>query len=566
MGNHSSNLFCPGKDQPVAEPLLDPPGLGVCAPTVPSGMPQLVFDVASQHGSSTNIDPSVRPATLTTEPFAPVSSLPERHWQTALQATVRPSTKDPTTARPATQDPTLPFVSSRFHERKTNDNPVLAGGVNQNRRRGFNIVTKHSGLCSAKSGKRDPRPNKSPLPCKWHFPPTTKATDCHPRRSKNAKTEVLKKKREPKECSILSEKDITIFTKKLQNLATHLELASESPHCSSPTSGTRTLDGEVRNIEMNNRLLAIQEVHLALKYHTTLRTKNFNRQRAHARSVKTVLNVRANEKWRSENKFQASHCAMVSTTHSNPFSTPTDDYTERRAPRASSFEEETQTEAPIPSFVTPGTRASSPALAAFNNLGTRFQHYLRPTASLPTPRTPSDVLNTTADAECNTTMEMSSPEYIATRTTEFVEQFQSMNRNDLIHMAQVLKLYEKSGFDPSEVFDGLPSASASSMLAPDPHKPSVPTLVPTPSTPSAPTTTTTRPQPPQPPDDDPSSSDSSSSSSSSDDSIVAIHFDERRKAKRRASVLPPRPNATLKPSPSYTVSLAAPLTDLKSRP
>jgi hypothetical protein len=48
MGNHSSNLFCPGKDQPVAEPLLDPPGLGVCAPTVPSGMPQLVFDVASQ--------------------------------------------------------------------------------------------------------------------------------------------------------------------------------------------------------------------------------------------------------------------------------------------------------------------------------------------------------------------------------------------------------------------------------------------------------------------------------------------------------------------------------------
>ncbi len=179
--------------------------------------------------------------------------------------------------------------------------------MNQNRRRGFNIVTKHSGPHSAKSGKRDPRPNKSPPPCKfkdgsldWCFPPTTEPTDCCPRRPKNVKTEVLKNKREPKECSVLSKKDIAIFTKKLQNLVTHLELTSKSPHCSSPTSGTQTLDGKVRNIEMNTRLLVIQEVHLALKCHTTLRTKNFNRQRAHTRSVKTVLNVRANEKWRSE--------------------------------------------------------------------------------------------------------------------------------------------------------------------------------------------------------------------------------------------------------------------------
>jgi hypothetical protein len=179
-------------------------------------MPQLVFDLASQHGSSTNIDPSVRPATLTTKLFAPVSSLPKRHWQTALQATVRPSAKDPAAVRPAAQDPASPFVPSHFHEQKTNDDPILAGGVNQNRRRGFNTVTKHSGLCSAKSGKRDPRPNKSPPPCKFkdglfldsHFPPTTKPTNCRPRRPKHVKTKVVKKKREPKERSVLSKKTL----------------------------------------------------------------------------------------------------------------------------------------------------------------------------------------------------------------------------------------------------------------------------------------------------------------------------------------------------------------------
>jgi hypothetical protein len=61
----------------------------------------------------------------------------------------------------------------------------------------------------------------------------------------------------------------------------------------------------------------------------------------------------------------------------------------------------------------------------------------------------------------------------------------------------------------------------------------MPTLVPTPSTPSAPTTTTTRPQPPQPPDDDPSSSDSSSSSSSSDDS--GDHSLRRKKKSKKKS-------------------------------
>ena len=115
-------------------------------------------------------------------------------------------------------------------------------------------------------------------------------------------------------------------------------------------------------------------------------------------------------------------------------------------------------------------------LTTFSNLRKRFQNYLRPPASIPTPSTPSDV-NIPANTECNyTTMDMSSPEYnIATRAVKFVDQSESMNRDDLLHMAQELKLYEKSGFDPSEakVFTALLSASAYSILVSEPSTPSV---------------------------------------------------------------------------------------------
>ena len=82
MGNLPSNPFCPVKERrPYSvKPLLDPHGHGVC-PTVPVGMSQRVLNMASQHGSSPNIEPlPVRPATFTTQHFAPVSSLPVRHW------------------------------------------------------------------------------------------------------------------------------------------------------------------------------------------------------------------------------------------------------------------------------------------------------------------------------------------------------------------------------------------------------------------------------------------------------------------------------------------------------
>jgi hypothetical protein len=94
--------------------LLDPPGHGICPTAFHAGATQLVLNVASQHGGSTNIEASVRPATSSAELFAPISSLPDRDWQTALQATAHSSEQDP-----------LPFVPSHFHEQKTNDAPVM---------------------------------------------------------------------------------------------------------------------------------------------------------------------------------------------------------------------------------------------------------------------------------------------------------------------------------------------------------------------------------------------------------------------------------------------------------
>ena len=563
MGNLPSNPFCPVKERrPYSvKSLLDPHGHGVC-PTVPVGMSQRVLNMASQHGSSPNIEPlPVRPATFTTEHFAPVESLPVRHWQTAMQASVRPLEEDP-----------LPFPT-RHHGRKRNDAP-FKGGVTPNKSRGFKkTVNKHSGLYSAKSGMTEPRPSMPT--CKFeegffdsYFPPPAKPMD---RRPKLAKLQVLKKKKtkqEPKECAILSEMDIAIFTKKLQRLVIHLELTSKKPRFSSRRNVTpsKTTNEDNGIVEMSNRLRAAHEAQLALKYYSTLRKKNFTRQRTNTRAVKTVphdrtnekrrkspptfeeeiaklntcpysytlpfdvndayhqidcrncecnddcpvLNVRTDSAWRNTDSH---HCAMVSHTISDPFSTPAGGNADRNVPQASSFEEETDASVPV----TPGTRTSSPALTAFSNLGNRFQNYLRPTASVPTPSTPAEV-NPTVDTACD----MSSPEYIATRTAEFVDQFESMNHQELVHMAHVLKLYENSGFDPSdtEVFAALPSADASSFQVPELKTPSV---------------SAHASKPPSPPDDDPSSSESSSSSSSDDSARSYRKTTSKKKRKKHIS-------------------------------
>ena len=126
-----------------------------------------------QHGSSLNIEPlPVCPATFTTEHFATVSSLPVRHWQTAMQASIRPLKEDP-----------LPFPTCH-HGRKRNDAPFV-GGVTLNKNRGFKTVIKHSGLHSAKSGKTESLPSMPT--CKFeeglfdsYFPPLSKPMDRRP--------------------------------------------------------------------------------------------------------------------------------------------------------------------------------------------------------------------------------------------------------------------------------------------------------------------------------------------------------------------------------------------------
>jgi hypothetical protein len=614
MGNLPSSIFCPSKDQRPysADSLPDPPGHGAC-PTVPAGMSQLVLNIESQHGSSTNIEPlDVRLAP--SEPFAPVTSLPERHWQTAMQATVtRPTPQDPKRSSDKNHNP----FSIRHHGRKNNDAPK-AGGVKTNHR-GTNAATKHSGLYSATSGDYVPHPKHQQLKSSAvqsairnadvrdgffnpYFPPRTKHIKHTNRAPKHPKYQASKKKpKEPKECAILSEKDLDKFTKQLQRLCVHMDITHRNEASSHHSS--RDIDHE-ETCATNDRRRAVNEAHLALKYYRTLRRQLDSRRSTQARHVQNVMNVRTNNDWRSTNQWRESqsamvtqlidqgvvtpvdgiefhphclddeiepgdkdtsesdnemccpnehcnelycqpvgtdtipaptasncgchptfnvranakwrneakhHSAMVTQVHGDPFTTPApDNDTIRPLHQASSFEEENETHPPT---ITPINRTTSPALNAFNNLGNRFQSYLRPTASVP------PALNTTVDTECDTTM--ASPDYIANRTAEFVAQFESMNNEDLQHVAQILKIYEQSGLAPHEtdVFLTIPSTDTSSIF----DEPSVLKEPPN-----------ARAQPPRPPDDDPSSSDSSlSSESSSSDSSSDDESKHRRKKNKK---------------------------------
>jgi transposase InsO family protein len=122
---------------------------------------------------------------------------------------------------------------------------------------------------------------------------------------------------------------------------------------------------------------------------------------------------------------------------------------------------------------------------------------------------------------------MESPNYIAKRTSEFLAEFESMDHQEMQHLAQVLKMYEESGVAPNknEAFLTIPSADASStfddasIINASRHA---------------------RAKPASLPDDDPPSSDSSSSDeesdssdSSSDDSSKSGHRRSKNKKKKK---------------------------------
>ena len=336
MGNlPSSNLFCPSKDQhpPGTESLLDPPGHGACPTTVPLGMSRLVSNPASQHGSSTNIVPvDVRLAPP--EQFAPVTSLPERHWQSALQATVlRPTPKDPKRSSDKNHNPFSPL---RPRGRKNNDAPT-AGGVKKNPK-GPNSTNKHPGLYSATSGVYIPHPKherkSSNVQLALHnadtrdaffqpYFPSVKHIKHMNRAPKHAKYQASKKKpQEPKECAILSEKDLDTFTKQLERVCVHLDIMAQNG-IPSPRS-KRDIDHE-EACATDDRRKAINEAHLAIKYYRTLRRQLRSRQSGHNRNTRDVMNIRANDKWRSTNGWAKNQSAMVSQLIDQGIFTPVSD-------------------------------------------------------------------------------------------------------------------------------------------------------------------------------------------------------------------------------------------------
>jgi hypothetical protein len=212
----------------------------------------------------------------------------------------------------------------------------------------------------------------------------------------------FKQASKPTETGLLSEKDIEIFAKKLQNLikffddeARRIEAKGitqrSSPSRFPARNKSWALDSEIEespydeDTELISRLEAANQTYLSLKYLRTLRNQKTNRHRAAARSVKKVINVRADRKWCAEHNHNSKHHTAMVSTVVDPYATPRD----RIAPQASAFETDIdEATDDRPSTISPSI-PRSPSSVAFN-AWSNISNFMRPSpapieAPIPAP-------------------------------------------------------------------------------------------------------------------------------------------------------------------------------------
>jgi len=203
MGNLTSTFCPPNQERPYsAHGFSDPPGRSVRPSPLSDGVPHrsvTTVSVAFQHGSSQNTEPLDVPSSLPYESpiriefFNPVTCLPERHRQSALNATV-------------------PLTTGHQARSGGSDAPYK-GGVESHSETYNTTTNKHSALYSAKTSKM-----KSPSFKEGFFDtPAPQLDPCGKTRYLSNKKK-FKQASKPTETGLLSEKDIEIFAKKLQNL------------------------------------------------------------------------------------------------------------------------------------------------------------------------------------------------------------------------------------------------------------------------------------------------------------------------------------------------------------